>query len=72
MEHKGGDSVDKGQTLVIWLPRGETLYFEKVEKLENTDSELKFDYLGVSTQKTRSAIFNQINIAGFKKKKKES
>ena len=48
--------MDKGQTLVIWLPRGETLYFEKVEKLENTDSELKFDYLGVSTQKTRSAI----------------
>ena len=64
--------MDKGQTLVIWLPRGETLYFEKVENLENTDSELKFDYLGVSTQKIRSAIFNQINIAGFALEKKEN
>ena len=46
------------------------MYFEKVENLENTDSELKFDYLGVSTQKIRSAIFNQINIAGFALEKK--
>ena len=64
--------MDKGQTLVIWLPKGETLYFENVEKLENTDSELKFDYFGASTQKTRSAIFNQINIAGFALEKKEN
>lgn len=64
--------MGKGQTLVIWLPKGETLYFENVEKLENTDSELKFDYLGVSTGKMRSAIFNQINIAGFALEKKES
>ena len=64
--------MDKGQTLVIWLPKGETLYFENVEKLENTDSELKFDYFGVSTQKTRSAIFNQMNIVGFALEKKEN
>ena len=63
--------MDKGKTLVVWLPKGETLYFENVEKLENTDSELKFDYLGVSTGKMRSSIFNQINIAGFALEKKE-
>jgi hypothetical protein len=64
--------VDKGKTLVIWLPKGETLYFENVEKLENTDSELKFDYIGVSTGKMRSAIFNQINIVGFALEKKDN
>mgnify|MGYP003599895163 CR=1 FL=1 len=64
--------MDKGQTLVIWLPKGETLYFENVEKLENTDSELKFDYFGKKKKKTRSAIFNQINIAGFALEKKDS
>ena len=39
--------------------------FEGVENLENNDNELKFDYFGVSTQVKRSAVFNQINIAGF-------
>ena len=39
--------------------------FEVVENLENNDNELKFDYFGVSTQVKRSAVFNQINIAGF-------
>lgn len=53
------------QSLVIWLLKGETLKFESVENLKNNDTELKFDYFGVSTQVKRSAVFNQINIAGF-------
>lgn len=57
--------MDKGETLVIWTVRGETLFFENVTELENSDSELKFNYMGVSTQTKRSAIFNQIDIAGF-------
>lgn len=57
--------MKKDKTLVIWLNKGETLYFENVENLQNDDSELTFDYLGVSTKVKRSAIFNQINIAGF-------
>lgn len=39
--------------------------FEKVTNLENTDSELTFDYFGVSTQVSRKTVFNQINIVGF-------
>lgn len=47
------------------MTNGTTLFFEEVEHLENGDSELTFDYFGVSTQVKRSAVFNQINIAGF-------
>lgn len=57
--------MDKEKTLIIWLLKGETLKFEKVTNLENNDSELKFDYFGVSTQVKRSAVFNQVNILGF-------
>ena len=53
------------KSLIVWLLRGDTLKFVGVENLENNDNELKFDYLGVSTQVKRSAVFNQINIAGF-------
>ena len=53
------------KSLIIWLLKGETLKFEGVENLENNETELKFDYFGVSTQAKRSAVFNQINIAGF-------
>ena len=57
--------MQKERTLIIWLLRGETLMFEKVTNLENNDSELKFEYFGVSTQVKRSAVFNQVNISGF-------
>ncbi|MEQ7241440.1 MULTISPECIES: hypothetical protein [Enterococcus] len=57
--------MQKERTLIIWLLRGETLKFEKVTNLENNDSELKFEYFGVSTQVKRSAVFNQVNISGF-------
>lgn len=57
--------MDMEKSLIVWLKKGETLRFEKVKNLENTDTELKFEYFGVSTQVTRSATFNQINIAGF-------
>ncbi|EGP4854864.1 hypothetical protein FNP20_000314 [Enterococcus faecium] len=57
--------MEKEKTLIIWLLKGETLKFEKVTNLENNDSELKFDYFGVSTQVKRSAVFNQVNISGF-------
>ena len=53
------------KSLIVWLLEGETLKFEGVENLETNDNELKFDYFGVSTQVKRSAVFNQINIAGF-------
>ena len=55
----------KEKDLIIWLVNGNTMKFEKVTNLENTDSELTFDYFGVSTQVARKAVFNQINIAGF-------
>ena len=57
--------MQKEKTLIIWLLRGETLKFEKVTNLENNDSELKFEYFGVSTQVKRSAVFNQVNISRF-------
>lgn len=57
--------MDKGKTLVVWTVEGKTMFFEDVKHLENGDSELTFDYFGVSTQTRRSAVFNQINIAGF-------
>lgn len=55
----------KEKDLIIWLVNGNTMKFEKVTNLENTDSELTFNYFGVSTQVSRKAVFNQINIAGF-------
>lgn len=63
--------MDKGKTLVIWMIKGETLFFENVKNLKNTDAELTFDYIGVSTGVQRSAVFNQINIAGFALENKE-
>lgn len=57
--------MGNGKTLVIWLCEGNTLFFENVSDLKNSDSELTFDYRGVSTETNRSAVFNQINIAGF-------
>ncbi|QQU10631.1 hypothetical protein [Enterococcus hirae] len=57
--------MEKEKTLIIRLLKGETLKFEKVTNLENNDSELKFDYFGVSTQVKRSTVFNQVNISGF-------
>ncbi|WP_461218456.1 hypothetical protein [Lapidilactobacillus salsurivasis] len=42
--------MEKEKSLIIWLKAGQTLKFEKVENLENGDSELKFDYFGVATQ----------------------
>ena len=53
------------KSLIVWLLTGETMKFEGVENLDTNDNELKFDYFGVSTQVKRSAVFNQINIAGF-------
>ncbi|OJG40890.1 hypothetical protein RV02_GL001744 [Enterococcus gilvus] len=53
------------KSLIIWLNEGQTLKFEKVKDLENTDEELKFNYFGVSTGVERNAVFNQINISGF-------
>ena len=43
----------KQKSLIIWLLKGETLKFEGVENIENNDTELKFDYFGVSTQVKR-------------------
>lgn len=57
--------MEKGKTLVIWMVNGNTLFFENVDELKNGDSELTFNYFGVSTKTKRSAVFNQINIAGF-------
>lgn len=57
--------MNEEKSLIIWLIDGKTMKFEKVEELKNTDSELTFDYYGISTKTKRSAVFNQINIAGF-------
>lgn len=57
--------MNEGTTLVIWTLEGKTLYFENVQNIVNGDAELTFEYFGVSTQVKRSAVFNQINIAGF-------
>lgn len=56
---------EQGKTLVIWTVKGTTLFFESVTELKNTDTELKFNYFGVSTNVKRSATFNQINVMGF-------
>lgn len=56
--------MENGKSLIIWLIDGQTLKFENVTNVENTCSELKFDYFGISTQANRSASFNPNNIAG--------
>ncbi|GAB2022427.1 hypothetical protein RyT2_15010 [Pseudolactococcus yaeyamensis] len=55
----------ENKTLIIWLVDGQTMKFEQVKNLKTTDTDLIFDYFGISTNVTRSAVFNQINIAGF-------
>lgn len=57
--------MEKENSLIIWLLKGEMLRFEYVENIENNDTELKFEYFDVSTHKKRLAIFKQVNITGF-------
>lgn len=59
--------MEKDKSLIIWLPDGQTMKFEKVTnfKRDLEEGEIGFSYLGVSTGVRRSAAFWEAKIAGF-------
>lgn len=56
---------DKGDTLVVWLKNGKTLYFNGVRELWGTSDKLAFAYYGMETQVRREAHFRLDSIAGY-------
>ena len=56
------------QDLIIWISDGQTMMFENVSEFEWHTLEggyIKFIYDGVSTGKTRSAVFFLKDIMGY-------
>lgn len=53
------------KSLIIWTKNGQTLKFEKVYYLKEDDRTLSFQYHGVSTNTTREARFNLVEVLGF-------
>lgn len=56
---------DKGDTLVVWLKNGETLYFNGVREWWGTSDKLAFAYYEMKTQVRREAHFMLDSIAGY-------
>ena len=52
------------QSLIVWLPDGKTLKFEKVTHIKQDADTLSFRYYGISTKTGRSAVFNLEKILG--------
>ncbi len=58
------------QSLIIWLPTGQTMKFEDVrdfdeEPIGYDDLAVRFNYLGVSTGVRRDAVFRKGMIMGW-------
>ena len=62
---KDKEDEDIGDTLVIWLKNGQTLYFNKVRDLWELSDRLAFTYFGMETQVRREANFKLDCIAGY-------
>ena len=62
---KDKEDEDIGDTLVIWLKNGQTLYFNNVRELWETSDKLAFAYYGMETQVRREANFKLDCIAGY-------
>lgn len=52
------------QSLIVWLPDGKTLKFEKVARIKQDADTLSFYYYGISTNTGRSAVFDMHKILG--------
>lgn len=58
------------KSLIIWLPKGQTMKFEDVRDIEEEsigfeDPALRFNYLGVSTGVRRDAVFRKNMLLGW-------
>lgn len=57
------------RSLIIWLPDGKTMKFEDVRDFETHPmghgKSIKFNYLGVSTQVRRTAVFSISSLMGW-------
>lgn len=57
------------QSLIIWLPSGQTMKFEDVRDFKEFTTEewdvLRFNYLGVSTGVRRNAAFVMSKLMGW-------
>lgn len=58
------------QSLIIWLPTGQTMKFEDVRDFKekpiiHDDLAMSFNYMGVSTGVRRDAVFRKDMIMGW-------
>lgn len=53
------------KSLIIWTKSNDTLKFEHVTGLKEDDKALSFQYHGVSTNTTRDARFNLLEVIGY-------
>ncbi|MDT2485045.1 hypothetical protein [Enterococcus avium] len=51
--------------LIIWLPNGQTMKFENVTEFTVGLTGITFTYDGVSTGKTRQAVFFDKDMLGY-------
>ncbi|WP_413627705.1 hypothetical protein R4B61_00440 [Fructilactobacillus vespulae] len=51
--------------LIVFTANGSTYQFNDVTNFKNTSYGFSFDYFGKSTQKTRTAYFNNQSTAGY-------
>ncbi|QHJ80914.1 MAG: hypothetical protein [Caudoviricetes sp.] len=52
-------------TLIVFTNNGQTYTFHQVTNFLPTTTGFKFDYTGVATGVTRTAVFNNTSVAGY-------
>lgn len=51
--------------LIIFTNAGKTFTFSNISNFRHTTQGFKFDYVGVSTSKERTAEFNYTSVVGY-------
>lgn len=51
--------------LVIFTNAGKTFMFSNISNFRHTTQGFKFDYVGLSTSKERTAEFNYTSVSGY-------
>ena len=51
--------------LIIFTNAGKTFMFSNISNFRHTTQGFKFDYIGLSTSKERTAEFNYASVAGY-------
>lgn len=53
------------ETLIVFTNNGQTYNFHEVMNFLPTTTGFKFEYTGVATGITRTAVFNNTSVAGY-------